>query len=51
MEYKEKDSVRERSKDGTSLDRKDMDASLYLEKIQLLLKNTSTEFIDEGDML
>ena len=50
---------------GTSLDRQDlelahwcthlqeelMDASLYLEKIQSLLKNTSTEFIDEGDML
>lgn len=50
---------------GTSLDRQDlelahwcthlqeelMDASLYLEKIQLLLKNTSTEFIDEGDVL
>ena len=50
---------------GTSLDRQDlelahwcthlqeelMDASLYLEKIQSLLENTSTEFIDEGDML
>ena len=48
MEYKEKDSVRERSKDGTSLDRKDLELA---QKIQLLLKNTSTEFIDEGDML
>ena len=50
---------------GTSLDRQDlelahwcthlqeelMDASLYLEKIQSLLESTSTEFIDEGDML